>query len=267
MSRAFLSVTDVLTFFTAIIPFILISVPFMVFGEDAKLTAYFFTTYDEASRILEIATSSSDKSLAALRKEVTEKRKAAGLKPLTKVDEVEEVGINPWKEARISSVPLDFAFTLATKSGKQSGGSMYFRVAPSEGDVANALGLDESGKKDLAEGKVPLFYVEDFKVPKSEFASIQSSSLPDEVSPLFLRKSELLDMWKKMNPNIENPPQVKVSELKSIVMEMVRPGGTDEDLKSLVFVPPSESLKRRTECDKKGKKEQPFIIGERIVTY
>ena len=94
-------------------------VPFMVFGEDAKLTAYFFTSYDEARRILDVAIASSDKSLADLTRETRQERKAKGLKPMTRAEEEEELGINPWREARISTVPLDFAVTLATKSGRQ----------------------------------------------------------------------------------------------------------------------------------------------------
>ena len=54
-------------------------VPYMVVGEDAKVTGYFFTTYDEASRILELAKSSADKSI--------KEAKAEG-KPK------EEIGIN-----------------------------------------------------------------------------------------------------------------------------------------------------------------------------
>ena len=47
--------------------------------EDAKVTGYFFTTYDEASRILELAKSSADKAI--------KEAKAEG-KPK------EEIGIN-----------------------------------------------------------------------------------------------------------------------------------------------------------------------------
>lgn len=254
-------------------------VPFMVFGEDAKLTAYFFTSYDEARRILDVAIASSDKSLADLKKETREERKAKGLKPMTKAEEEEELGINPWREARISTVPLDFAITLATKSGRQRGGSVYFRVSPSPENVEDALEVDsKSGKTELAEGKVPLFYFEDFKIPRAEFLAstasdkaLDGADLPDEVSPVYFSKAALLEQYKKStkgSSNSSDVPEIKVSELLSVVTAMVDPDFKgDDDLKSLAFVPPAGSDKRARECEKKGGKEQPFIIGERIVAY
>jgi len=253
-------------------------VPFMVFGEDAKLTAYFFTSYDEARRILDVAITSSDKSLAELKKETREERKAKGLKPMTKAEEEEELGINPWREARVSTVPLDVAVTLATKSGRQRGGSVYFRVSPSPENVDDALEVDSrSGKTELAEGKVPLFYFEDLKIPRTEFLASAANSkafdgadLPEEVSPVFFSKAALLDAYKKSNKgsSLNDLPEIKVSELMSVVTAMVDPDVSgDDDLKSLAFVPPVGSDKRAKECEKKGGKEQPFIIGERIVAY
>ena len=250
-------------------------VPFMVFGEDAKLTAYFFTSYDEARRILDVAIASSDKSLADLKKETREERRAKGLKPMTKAEEEEELGINPWREARISTVPLDFAVTLATKSGRQRGGSVYFRVSPSPENVEDALEVDsESGKTELAEGKVPLFYFEDFKIPRVLAAAsgktLDGTDLPDEVSPVYFSKAALLDSYKKNTKGSTSSdlPEIKVSELMSVVTAMVDPDVKgDDDLKSLAFVPPAGSDKRAKECEKKGGKEQPFIIGERIVAY
>ena len=253
-------------------------VPFMVFGEDAKLTAYFFTSYDEARRILDVAIASSDRSLAELKKETREERKAKGLKPMTKAEEEEELGINPWREARVSTVPLDVAVTLATKSGRQRGGSVYFRVSPSPENVDDALEVDSrSGKTELAEGKVPLFYFEDLKIPRTEFLASAANSkafdgadLPEEVSPVFFSKAALLDAYLKSNKgsSLNDLPEIKVSELMSVVTAMVDPDVSgDDDLKSLAFVPPVGSDKRAKECEKKGGKEQPFIIGERIVAY
>ena len=62
-------------------------VPFMVVGEDAKVTGYFFTTYGEASRLLKLAKTSADKALKA-----------------AKAEGQEDVGDNPWNKARISTV-------------------------------------------------------------------------------------------------------------------------------------------------------------------
>ena len=45
-------------------------VPYFVVGEDAKLTSYFFTSYKEAKRILDVAVKSSDKAIATTKKEI-----------------------------------------------------------------------------------------------------------------------------------------------------------------------------------------------------
>lgn len=87
-------------------------VPFMVVGEDAKVTGYFFTTYGEAARILEVARDSANKAIAQAKKEGKTK---------------EEIGTNPWIKARVSSIPLDSAITLVSKSTASFGGGNYFR--------------------------------------------------------------------------------------------------------------------------------------------
>lgn len=110
-------------------------VPYMVVGEDAKVTGYFFTTYDEASRILKIARDSSEKSVREALAYLRLRRRQSNLPPLSAKEEEEEVGTNPWKNARISSVPLDFAATLVIKSETNTGkakGKAYFKVAPAE---------------------------------------------------------------------------------------------------------------------------------------
>ena len=259
-------------------------VPFMVVGEDAKLTAYFFTSYKEASRILRVASDSSDKAIAEYKKEVKEK----------KLDVAEEdEPINPWKEARISSVPLDFAVTLANK-GKLGGA--YFRIAPSEvciethfkileniniclsysslslyiiifftnlclffqqkDDIEDALSIDKS-VDDLSEGKVPLFYLDNFELKNTEKKQI----------PLYFRKEELLQEWKRQNPKEKSPPTILVTELFSVLTEMVSPKTetTDPDVEFLTFIPPKESSLMEKKCIKQGGKEKQFILGERII--
>jgi hypothetical protein len=82
----------------------------MVVGEDAKVTGYFFTTYGEASRLLELAKKSATKAIAQAKKEGQD-----------------DIGSNPWLGARISSIPLDSAITLVIKSTSSFGGGNYFR--------------------------------------------------------------------------------------------------------------------------------------------
>lgn len=208
-------------------------IPFTVVGEDAKVTGYFFTTYTEAARILKLARTSADKGIAK-----------------AKADKEEEIGTNPWKSARISTVPLDYAVTVIFKSQREKG--VYFKMAPAEDDVEDALAV--TGDEDLAEGKVPLFYYEDFKILQGE----------EQKSPLYFRKDELQKEWSRLNPKTE-PPKLMVTELISVIMELVRPGGTDDELRSLLFVTPKESESKRKECLKKGGKEPAFVVGKRII--
>ena len=212
-------------------------VPYMVVGEDAKVTGYFFTTYKEASRILKLASSSADKAIA--------KAKSEG-------QLAEEIGSNPWKTARISSIPLDVAVTLVTRSTASFGGGNYFRISPADEDVDDALAL--TGQDDLAEGKVPLFYYADF--------SVDINGEPR--SPLYFRKSELEEQFRKKNPKLA-PPPILVTELFALLAEIVKPGGVDNDLKSLAFVAPRESELKKKECEKAGGKEPAFFIGKRII--
>jgi len=211
-------------------------VPFTVVGEDAKVTGYFFTSYPEASRILQLAKTSADKAIS--------KAKADGKNSL------QEIGTNPWKKARISTIPLDYAVTLVSKSNQMRG--LYFKVAPAEEDVDDALAV--TGAKYLSEGKVPLFYYEDFTIDTKEDDGTRKT-------PLYFRKDELEKDWRRLNPKKETP-KINVTELFSLLSELVRPGGTDNELRNLVIVSPKESKTKRMECLKKGGNEAPFIVGK-----
>ena len=210
-------------------------VPFTVVGEDAKVTGYFFTTYTEADRILQLAKKSADKAIAK-----------------AKADKEEDVGPNPWKNARVSTIPLDSAVTLVTKSLRMSGAGVYFKVAPADDDIDDALAV--TGEKDLAEGKVPLFYYEDFTIDENG----------KQKTPLYFRKSELEKQWRLSNPK-EDPPKTSVTELFSLIQALLRPGGASEDFANIVFVPPKESESKRKECIKKSGDEPPFVVGKRII--
>jgi hypothetical protein len=212
-------------------------VPFMVVGEDAKVTGYFFTTFDEANRILNLARVSADKAIK---------------KAIAEGESKEEVGTNPWSKARISTVPLDSAVTIITKSSLSKGGGNYFRIAPAESDVEDALAI--TGKEELAEGKGPLFYFEDFTIEQEGVKK----------SPLYFRKSELEKDFRRLNPN-STLPKAMVTELLAVLAEMVKPGGTDNDLKSLVFIMPEGSEKKKKDCEKAGGREAQFFIGQRII--
>jgi len=217
-------------------------VPYMVVGEDAKVTGYFFLDYKEAKRILDVARTSADKSIRENRKDPDLKQEG----PL----------VNPWKQARISTVPLDVAVTLVTKSmyASSKGGGNYFMVAPSPEDIDHALAI--TGKDDLAEGKVPLFYYENFTIDCRTGSS---------ETPLYFRKNQLEAAFRRENSKAESLPEPKVTELFAVLAAMTRPGGTDQDLASLIFEPLPESVKRQSECERKGGSESPFIVGERNI--
>jgi hypothetical protein len=213
--------------------------PFMVVGEDAKISGYFFTEFAEANRILKLARESADKNIREGKKDPEQKESLSGV-------------TNPWKEARVSTVPLDLAVTLVTKAAfaAAKGGGNYFQVAPSEVDIEDALSI--TGKDDLAEGKVPLFYYEDFTLETE--GTIQS--------PLYFRRAELEKAYKKASPGTPLPT-ILVTELFAVVAKMVEPGGSDDDLKALIFVPPAESAQKAKECQRNGGNEPPFLIGQR----
>jgi len=214
-------------------------VPFMVVGEDAKVDGYFFTTFNEASRILDVARKSAEKSIEEAKRD--------------KLQDADKL-TNPWKDARVSTLPLDTAVTLVIKSSsRQSGGGSYFKLAAAEADIEDALAI--TGKDDLAEGRVPLFYYEDFTVDQNG----------ESKSPLYFRKSELQKAYRasRKSPGGGKEPKVLVTELFAVLSEMVRPGGTDDDLKTLVFVPPAESLQRAKDCVRQGGNEPPLVLGQR----
>jgi len=243
-----LSTSDVADLLRVVPTFTLVDpkgVPFMVVGEDAKVTGYFFTEFDEAKRILDLARTSADRALKEQKSELRQQRKRKNLPTMTKQQEDDEIGINPWTTARISTVTLDVAVTLVIKSVSSRN---YFQVAPSNDDVEDALAL--TNQTDLPEGKVPLFYMANFTM--------------NDKSPLYFRKSELVAAFKRLNPQ-SILPEIKVSELFSVLTEMVKPGGTDEELKSLVFVAPRESNVHAKECAKASKGETPFQLGQRII--
>ena len=214
-------------------------VPFNVVGEDAIISGYFFIEYNEAKRVLDLARSSAAKSINEAKRE-----KQPGANTL----------INPWNEARISSVPLDFAVTIVTKSltSSRNRGATVFQIAPSVSDIDDALQL--TGKTDLAEGKVPLFYYENFAIPVNNSTE----------TPVYFRKQDLEAAFRKEEgTNVPFPP-TNVTELFSLLAAMVGPDATD-DLKQLVLVPPPESLSQAKAVQKRKNNQPPFVVGERIL--
>lgn len=105
--------------------------------------------YPEANRIWQLAVKSADQAIAQAKRE-------------NNPDPADPL-VNPWKQARtISTVPLDTPVALVTKTPAFTKGN-YIQIALSDVlDVQDDLSV--TGKKDLAEGKVPLFYYKDFTI-------------------------------------------------------------------------------------------------------
>lgn len=227
-------------------------VPYMVVGEDAKVTAYFFIEYQEAARILKSASAAAEQAIKEEEKENRNNKDptaAIATEPLT----------NPWKEARISTVPLDAAVTLATKSTGGPAGGNYFRIAASEQSIEDALSV--TGKKDLPEGKIPLFYYKDV----DGYDPGDGSGVKYNQSPVYFDKSQLQKDYKKQSPG-KPLPDIAVTELFAILKEMVKPGGgggLNTEMQTLQFVAPADSARKEKECLKVGGKASPFQLGKR----
>jgi hypothetical protein len=214
-------------------------VPYMVVGEDAKVTAYFFTTYDEAARILQLASASADKDddESLLPPELRRKRKSAGSTSMN----------NPWLAARISTVPLDVAVRL-TQTSRDGKMRCYFQVAASATAIDDALAI--TGDDDLAETKIPLFYV-----PKESGAGTATDNDP---LLLYLERSHM--------PKAQAREQAQVTELFAILQALE----ADHDnkntaLSNLRIVLPPDSAKRVKECVRKGGSAPPLVLGQRNI--
>ena len=127
-------------------------------------------------------------------------------------------------------------------------------------DIQDALIIDKTSDE-LKDGKVPLFYIENFEINKKgeeEEAQI----------PLYFQKKQLLRDWKRENAKkVGGSPEVRVTELFSVLNKMAEPNAIDNDgdLGKLVLIPPVGSSGAASVCNKKGGKEDPFVLGERIV--
>jgi Tic22-like family len=241
-------------------------VPYMVVGEDAKVTGYFFTSYTEAQRILQAATTATDRAMQQERKERQSKPQSRNDPTIDDPNS----NVNPWKAARISTVPLETAVALALSAVTTTKGN-YFRLAPSEDDVQDALAASSSTATELPEGKVPLFYYADFNLTAAE-ATV--------TNPLYFSRKQLEAAYRKARPREKQLPDVQVTELFAILSAMAKSGGSDSnndeklqttpteatnsnDLGSLVLIAPPESAKRAAECRKRGGTAPPLVLGQR----
>jgi hypothetical protein len=254
-------------------------VPFFVFGEDAKLTSYFFTSYEEADRILSMARQSSEKAIAETIAEIQERSRGRShanneAKRDGSYDDertlINDVGSNPWKDARISVIPLDTAVTLASVASSNKGSGVHFQVAPSRQDIEDAMEVERI--ENLPEGKVPIFYFEQFDVPLNKL-QVNNNQLMDYlpsnsiVTPLYFQKEQLISEWIRIYPTKAIPP-VKTTDLFATLVEMVQPNSSKkerEELQKLVFIPPKSSARKAMDCVKNSQNEKPYRLDQRII--
>jgi hypothetical protein len=231
-------------------------VPFMVVGDDAKVTAYLFTSYSEAQRLLGLASDSTERALR-------EQRRGARRPPTTldsdSASEIvaTQIPSNPWKLARISTVPLETAVSLALKTASTKGN--YFRLAPAAQDVDDALALTQ--QTDLAEGKVPLFYYE------TTNNSTNSTTTTTTTSPLYFQKQQLKMDFQRAHPK-DPLPTIQVTELFAIVAAVAATSGggglkDDDDYSTLTLVAPVQSAARAAECRRRSGSAPPLVLGKR----
>jgi hypothetical protein len=106
-------------------------------------------------------------------------------------------------------------------------------------------------------GRVPLFYVDGFQ-------------LPDGTTPAYFSTKDLRMAWNAArNPSSEPQPLlnsgIQVRELSETFRAMIKPGGNDESVRNLVFVPSSDSVAVAAELRKKQEGEV-YKIGKIVLT-
>jgi len=112
-------------------------------------------------------------------------------------------------------------------------------------DLESALRI-ESGARYSQRGRVPLFYSDDLRLPSGEV-------------PVYFGIPQLKLEWNKQHP--DRPllnKDIRVRELSQTFRAMIQPGGKDESLRDLVFIPTDESV----QVARKLRKEQQEAGGD-----
>lgn len=171
-------------------------VPFMILRNSGIASAYFFTSFEGASMVLEDA------------------RRDAKEKDL----ETEKY----WNDAKITSVSMEFALKLSKGNplAAAQNGIKYqsvYDIIPSITALDNAARLDTSNLW-KEQGRVPLFYMDEFEIPPEVEGG-------ENRIPVFLEIADLLAAYEKKYPNSSVPP-VKVVELVDMFSFLVGGGNS-----------------------------------------
>lgn len=223
-------------------------VPFHTYDkESAGGFGYFFTSYRSAEYVLDDAR----KAFAKAKTDAADKKERGSIGE----DGTGDVP-DAWGKARIVTLPLDVAMQLSVKksksvaqNGKGKSFDTYYQVIPEEADQSAALRI-EDGPRYRERGRVPLFYADGLTVPAGEGST---------ATPVYFRVKDLKAEWTRQHPD-EDLFAVRVRELNETFRAMVRPGGTDESVRDLVFVPIPESVEKAKGAGRSYK------LGEMILT-
>jgi len=210
---------------------------------------YFFTSYTSAEYVLDDAKQAFSKA------KTDAANKAEGEAGAIGEDGTGDVP-NAWGEAQIVTMPLDVVIQLSVKNtqsiaqnGKGKKFSTFYQVIPETGDLNAALNIENSPRYS-ERGRVPLFYVDGLTFP------IAGGGF---VNPVYFRIKDLKAEWQKQHPK-DDVPTIKVRELNETCRAMIRPGGKDESVRNLVFVPIPESV------EKAKVSRRSYKLGEMILT-
>ncbi|KAL7466603.1 hypothetical protein ACHAXS_006903 [Conticribra weissflogii] len=238
--------------------------PFHTYDKDsAGGFGYFFTSYTSATYVLDDAKKAFEKAKNEQASKV--KSTSSGEGGTIGEDGQDDVP-DAWGQARIVTLPLDVVMQLSVKktqsvaqNGKGKKFDTYYQVIPSTEDLNAALRI-ENGPRYSERGRVPLFYIDGLTIPSP---SNEPDGATITMNPVYFRIKDLVSEYQKQNPNAtyeEITPKIKVRELNETFRAMIRPGGKDESVRNMVFVPIPESVEKAKECSRNYK------LGEMILT-
>lgn len=260
-------------------------VPFHTYDKDTGGgLGYFFTSYRSAEFVLDDAKAAFAKAKAGER---SSNNVEAGGGNVDEKVALNEGGAVPdsWGLARIVSIPLDVAIQLTVKktttsiaqNGQNKSFNTYYQVIPSQEEVNAALRI-EDGPRYRERGRVPLFYIDGLQIPlavdddntnNNKDGSVVSSSGSIMMNPVYLHVQDLKDEWQRQHPNNDNTilssmPPIKVRELNETFRAMIRPGGKDDSLTNLFFIPSSDNV-GKAKAILSGDNNK-YRLGEMILT-
>jgi hypothetical protein len=132
---------------------------------------------------------------------------------------------------------------------------------------------------------VPLFYIDGLQIPSKDDdnsiknnndeggSSSSSSSMMTMMNPVYLHVQDLKDEWQRQHPSNDdssssssiatNLPPIKVRELNETFRAMIRPGGKDDSLTNIIFIPSSENVSKAKDISGDTNK---YRLGKMILT-